>query len=65
MKKRTKFATEKESEPFNDSGLALYYENELGGLSYNKESFSIYSRVKNRKGKDELIVEERKLTEES
>lgn len=56
---------EKESEPFNDSGLALYYENELGGLSYNKESFSIYSRVKNRKGKDELIVEERKLTEES
>ena len=52
-----------EAEAVNDSGMALYYENELGGLSFANDSFSVYKKVKTRKG-EELITEERLLSEE-
>ena len=46
-----------ELEPYNDSGLALFYENELGGLKFGDNKFSIYKKEE-KKG---IITEEREI----
>lgn len=49
---------DKETKQTNDIASNLYYENELGGLNYSKEEFSVYKKQKNPKLLNEEITRE-------
>lgn len=49
---------DKETKQTNDIASNLYYENELGGLNYSREEFSVYKKQKNPKLLNEEITRE-------